>query len=91
MFYFPHCSCEAIILFNTILCKSALSAYSFGKVVFCLSLVSVFSVFCFEFDVLSRTYNIVLSLFIYVLGTPWFCPHFTEAHLIKTICINLIL
>ena len=42
--YLTHCSCVTIILFNADLCKSVFSSCSFRKLVFCLSLNSVFSV-----------------------------------------------
>ena len=43
--YFAHYSCVVIILFNTGLCRPALSPISFRKPVFRLSVLSVFFVF----------------------------------------------
>ena len=42
--YLIHCSCVATILFYADLVKSVFSTCSFGKLVFCLSLNSAFSV-----------------------------------------------
>ena len=42
--YFTHYSCVIIILFNTDLCRSTFSAISFRKLVFRLSVLSVFFV-----------------------------------------------
>ena len=41
--YFTHYLCAVIILLNTILDRSAFSTYSFEKLVFRLSVISVFS------------------------------------------------
>ena len=54
-FYFTHYSCLIIILFNTGLWKSVFSTYSVARLVFCLSMFSVFWVLyvqCFKFDVI---------------------------------------
>ena len=45
-FYFTHYLCVVIILFNTGLCKSAFSTYSFGKLDFRLSVFSVIWIWC---------------------------------------------
>ena len=50
--YFAHYSCVVIILFNTGLCGSAFYTVSFGKLVFRLSVLSVFS--CLKSNVLNR-------------------------------------
>ena len=42
--YFTHYSCVIIILFNTDLCRSTFSVISFRKLVFRLSVLSVFFV-----------------------------------------------
>ena len=47
-----HSSCVVITLFNTDLCKSAFSTYSFKKLVFPLSVFHLFCLFCFELNVI---------------------------------------
>ena len=42
--YFMHYSCKAIVLFNTALYRSTFSTVSCRKLVFCLSVLSVFFV-----------------------------------------------
>ena len=62
--YFRRYSYVVTILFNTGLCRSAFSTVSFGKLVFRLSVLSVF--FCFESNVLNQDIKIcviMLSIF----------------------------
>ena len=75
--YFMHYSRVVIILLSTGLYKSAFSTYSFGKARFSsfsilvfhvpISLVFIFPVLCFEFNVISKDlitfFNFVLTLF----------------------------
>ena len=49
--YFMHHLCVIIIWFNTDLYKSAFPTYYFENLVFCLSALCIFSLFCFELDV----------------------------------------
>ena len=50
--YFMHYPYVVIILFNTDFCRSAFLTISFGKLIFHLSVLSVF--FCFESNVLKQ-------------------------------------
>ena len=54
--YSTHYSCVVIVLFNTALCRSVFSTVSFGKLLFRLSVLSVF--FCFESNVLNQDMKI---------------------------------
>ena len=54
---FTQYSCVVIVLFNTGFCRSAFSTISFGKLIFRLSVLSVF-LFCFESNVLNQDIKI---------------------------------
>ena len=47
-----HSSCVVVTLFNTDLCKSAFSTYSFKTLAFPLSVFHVFSLFCFQLNII---------------------------------------
>ena len=61
--YLPHYSWVVIILSNTGLYKSVFSTYSFGKLVFCLSVLFVFTV-CSQFDVLFKNFHNICVIII---------------------------
>ena len=58
--YFMHYSCVVIIVFNTGLCRPAFSTISFGKLVFHLSVLSVF--FCSESNVASQDFSVCVVI-----------------------------
>ena len=82
--YFTHHSCRVIIWFDTGLYKSATSTYSFGKLVFCLSVLCVFCLFCFEFDVTFIDFiAFCVIIFHIVPSVLW-----SSSHFVKIICKN---
>ena len=98
--FFMHYSCVVIILFNTGLHKSVFSTYSFGKLVFCLSALFVFSS-CSEFDVIFINYcNICIiiiditgvrySVFLFSLMTSNLSNLWEQIHITKTWLQHLI-
>ena len=68
--YLTHCSCVAIILFNRGLYKSLFSTYPFGKLVFCLFAIFVFSA-CSEFDLILINFFNVCIIIIYIVGVRY--------------------
>ena len=69
-----HYSCVVIILFNTGLCKSLFSTYSFGRLVFCLSALFVITA-CSEFDAPFINFCNICIIIIYIAGVTCFCSH----------------
>ena len=65
--FFTHYSCVAVILFNTGLYMSALSTFSFGKLVFSLSVLFVFSV-CSEIDIIFINFDNICIIIAYIAG-----------------------
>ena len=63
--YFMHYSCRVIIWFDTGLYKSATSTYSFGKLVFCLSVLCFLSVLLWIRCHLYRLHSILCNHFSY--------------------------
>ena len=68
--YFTDYSCVVDILFNTSLYKSVFSVYSFGKLVFCLSVLFVFFA-CSEFKVIFKNFCNIWINMIYVVGVRY--------------------
>ena len=72
--FFMHYSCVVIILlflfYFTGLHKSVFSNYSFGKLVFCLSALFVFSS-CSEFDVIFINYCNICIIIIDIIGVRY--------------------
>ena len=68
--YFTHYSCVVIILFSTRLYQSVFSTYSFGKLVFCLSALFMFSA-CSEFDVTVLNFYDICIIIIYIVGVRY--------------------
>ena len=60
--YFTHYLCAVIILLNTILDRSAFSTYSFEKLVFRLSVISVFSAHSLFWFYLHNIYVIIVYI-----------------------------
>ena len=85
--YFTHYLCAVIILLNTILDRSAFSTYSFEKLVFRLSVISVFSArSLFRFYL----HNIYVIIVYVSVRTRWFCfylmkksYHKNKIHILK--------
>ena len=63
-----------IILFNTGLQKTIFCAYSFGKLVFCLSAPIVITA-CSEFDVLFKNFCNICIIIICIVGVTCFRSH----------------
>ena len=60
--YFTHYLCAVIILLNTVLDRSAFSTYSFEKLVFRLSVISVFSAHSLFWFYLHNIYVIIVYI-----------------------------
>ena len=82
--YFMHYSCVVIILLNTGLWRSAFSIIYFGKLVFCLSVVS--AVFWFESNVLNQ--DIRICVLMLCNFATWFCSHFMKTHCSCKTCFH---
>ena len=67
--YLTHYSCVAIILLGG-LYKSLFSTYSFGKLVFCLFAIFVFSA-CSEFDLILINFCNICTIIIYIVGVRY--------------------
>ena len=68
--FLMHYSCVVIILFKMGLYKSVLSIYFFGELVFCLSVLFVFST-CFKSDVIFINFCNICIVIIYIAGVRY--------------------
>ena len=81
---FTHYSCVIIILFNTGLCRSAFPTIFFRKLVFPVSVLSVF--FVFESDVPNQGNKICLIMLRNFVMK--FCSHFIKTQTTKSSLVS---